>query len=128
MNRCCTPHSALVQRGRANHASLAHMFRRLKMGKIGKAATVAGLVAASTAGMIQPAAAHADPGVAVAAGILGLGVGAAIASDHPHYHRPYYYAPPPPVYYAPPPAVYYAPPPPPPYYYGYRRCGWRGCW
>jgi len=31
-------------------------------------------------------------GVAVAAGILGLAAGAAIASDHPHYYydRPYY--------------------------------------
>jgi hypothetical protein len=99
------------------------------MGKIGKIAAASGIVAASTFGVIQPAAAHADPGVAVAAGILGLGVGAAIASDHPHYRRHYYYAPPPPPYYgyyAPPPAYYYAPPPP---YYGYYgRCGWRGCW
>src|SRR5580704_1860214 len=99
------------------------------MGKFGKAVTVAGLVAASTVGVMQPAAAHADPGVAVAAGILGLGIGAAIASDHPRYHRQYYYGPPPGAYYAPPPVVYYAPPPPPPvYYYGYGRCGWRGCW
>jgi hypothetical protein len=34
------------------------------------------------------------PGVAVAAGILGLAAGAAIASDHPHYYGgPGYYAP-----------------------------------
>ena len=39
-----------------------------------------------------------------AGALLGLGVGAVIAS------RPHYYAPPPPVYYAPPP-VYYTPPP-----------------
>jgi hypothetical protein len=97
------------------------------MGKIGKATIIAGLVAASSVGIVQPAAAHADPGAAVVAGIIGLGVGAAIASDHPHYRRHYYYAPPPRVYYAPPPVAYYAPPPPD-YYYGYGRCGWRGCW
>ena len=39
-----------------------------------------------------------------AGALLGLGVGAVIAS------QPRYYAPPP-VYYAPPPPVYYAPPP-----------------
>jgi hypothetical protein len=39
-------------------------------------------------------------GAAVAAGIIGLGIGAAIASSN----RPYYA---PPSYYAPPPAVYY---------------------
>ena len=45
-------------------------------------------------------------------GLLGLGVGAAIASDHPRHYYSGYYAPPPP----PPPVVYYAPPPPPPTY------------
>lgn len=99
------------------------------MGKLGKIATAGGLVLASMLGLAQPAAAHDDAAVAVAAGILGLGVGAAIASDHPHYRHHYYYAPPPPVvYYPPPPAYYYAPPPPPPYYSYYRRCGWGGCW
>ena len=49
-------------------------------------------------------------GAAIIGGIIGLGIGAAIAS-----HR--YYAPPPPVYYGSPPAYYYAPPPP--VYYGY---------
>lgn len=63
-------------------------------------------------------------GAAVAAGILGLGVGAAIASSNRgYYDRPYYYARPYPrgYYYAPPAyGYYYAPPPPPPaYYYGY---------
>ncbi len=58
-------------------------------------------------------------GTAVAAGLLGLGVGAAIASSDrgPGYYGGGYYAPPPP----PPPAYgygYYAPPPPPPGYYG----------
>ena len=99
------------------------------MGKIARIAAVGGIVIASTLG-VQPAAAHDDDGAALVAGIVGLGIGAAIASDHPHYRRHYYYAPPPPpvVYYAPPPAYYYAPPPPPPYYGYYDRCGWRGCW
>ena len=99
------------------------------MGKIARTAAVGGIVLASTLGLVQPAAAHADGGAAVVAGLLGLGVGAAIASDHPRYPPRYYYAPPPPpvVYYAPPPAYYYGPPPPA--YYGYYgRCGWRGCW
>jgi len=50
-------------------------------------------------------------GAAIIGGIIGLGVGAAIASQG------YYGAPPPPVYYGSPPAYYYAPPPP--VYYGY---------
>jgi hypothetical protein len=60
-----------------------------------------------------------------AGALLGLGVGAVIAS-RPHYYAPppVYYAPPPPVYYVPPPPVYYAPPPPvyyapPPGYYAH---------
>ena len=53
-------------------------------------------------------------GAAIVGGIIGLGVGAAIASQG--YNR--YYAPPP-VYYGAP-AGYYAPPPPAVYYgYGY---------
>ena len=76
--------------------------------------TVATL-AAGTIGMAAPAQARVSTGTAVAAGILGLGVGAAIASDHPHrrYYNDGYYAPPPP----PPAPVYYAPPPPPPVAY-----------
>ena len=50
-------------------------------------------------------------GAAIVGGIIGLGVGAAIASNG------YYAAPPPAVYYGSPPAYYYAPPPP--VYYGY---------
>jgi hypothetical protein len=50
-------------------------------------------------------------GAAIIGGIIGLGVGAAIAS------RGYYAPPPPPVYYGSPPPYYYAPPPP--VYYGY---------
>lgn len=56
-------------------------------------------------------------GAAIIGGIVGLGVGAAIASNG-GYYAPGYYAPPY-SYYAPPPA-YYAPPPPAVYYgYGY---------
>lgn len=69
-------------------------------------------VAASGLSLAAPAQAHISDGAAVGIGLLGLGVGAAIASDH-HGHRRYveerYYAPPPP-----PPRVYYDPPPPPP--------------
>jgi hypothetical protein len=50
-------------------------------------------------------------GAAIIGGLIGLGLGAAIASQA-------YSAPPPPsVYYGSPPAYYYAPPPP--VYYGY---------
>jgi hypothetical protein len=38
-------------------------------------------------------------GAAVAAGIAGLAIGAAIAGDHPGYNRDYYYAGPPPARY-----------------------------
>lgn len=72
--------------------------------------------------MSAPAEAHVGTGIAIGAGLLGLGVGAAIASDHPHHHYydDGYYAPPPP----PAPVAYYAPPPPPPAYsYEYvQRC------
>ena len=57
--------------------------------------------------------AAAPPGRRIVGGIIGLGVGAAIASNG--YNG--YYAPPPPVYYGAPPPYYYAPPPP--VYYGY---------
>ena len=43
---------------------------------------------------------HGGGGAAVAAGIAGLAIGAAIASDHPYYAAaPAYYAAPPPAYY-----------------------------
>jgi hypothetical protein len=61
--------------------------------------------------------------VAVGAGILGLAVGAAIASnnrDRYYYDDRYYYYPPRPRYRA----YYYAPPPPPRYYRHDRH--WRG--
>jgi len=59
---------------------------------------------------------HHGGGSALAAGIIGLGVGAAIASDGYYGPRGYYG----PAYYAP-------PPPPPAYYYGGPPCrtDWR---
>lgn len=61
--------------------------------------------------------------VAVGAGVLGLALGAAIASDRRdrYYYDDYYYRPYPRyrTY------RYYAPPPPPPRYYRYDR-PWRG--
>jgi hypothetical protein len=100
-----------------------------------KVAIGAALVATATTGLIPPAAARADDGAAVVAGIIGLGIGAAIASDH-HYHRHYYNR----YYYGRPsyyygygyaPRYYYGPPayayPYGGYGYGY-RCGWNGCW
>lgn len=51
-------------------------------------------------------------GAAIIGGLVGLGLGVAIASSGGYYAPPY-------GYYAPPPA-YYTPPPPPVYYgYGY---------
>ncbi|MBV9841778.1 MAG: hypothetical protein JOY99_09655 [Sphingomonadaceae bacterium] len=102
------------------------------MRTIFKTAAAASLVAATSLAAVQPAQAHVGAGTAVVAGILGLGVGAAIASDHPHYRG--YYAPPPPP---PPPGYYgygYAPPPPPParevcdVRYGYYGEPHRHCW
>ena len=52
-----------------------------------------------------------DSGAAIAAGIAGLAVGAALAGGHRGYYAPA------PAYYGPP-AVYYERPA----YYGYRRC------
>jgi hypothetical protein len=54
-------------------------------------------------------------GAAIAGGLLGFGLGAAVASGG---YAPYYYAPPP-VYYGSVPYNYYAPPPA--VYYGYYR-------
>jgi len=51
-------------------------------------------------------------GAAIIGGLVGLGVGAAIASSGVYYPAP------PPVYYGGVPPAYYAPPPP--VYYGYR--------
>ena len=93
------------------------------MKRLAKTAIGLGAVATAMAGIAAPAEAHG--GGAVIAGLLGLGLGAAIASDRPHYRGGYYgYAPPPPP---PAPVVYEAPPPPPPpppsYGYEYvQRC------
>jgi hypothetical protein len=61
------------------------------------------------------------PGVAIASGLLGLAVGAAVGSAlaPPVYAAPppVYYAAPPVIYAAPPPVYYAPPPPPPPAYY-----------
>ena len=55
-------------------------------------------------------------GAAIIGGLVGLGLGAAIASNGGYYGSPGYYAPPY-SYYGPPPAYYS--PVPPPVYYGY---------
>jgi hypothetical protein len=55
-------------------------------------------------------------GAAIIGGLVGLGLGAAIASGSGYYGYPGYYTTPY-SYYAPPPAYYT--PPPPPVYYGY---------
>ncbi len=82
------------------------------MRKLIQIAGVAAVLATGSVGMVAPAEARVSTGVAVASGLLGLGVGAAIASDHQRYDDGYgYYAPPPPP---PAPVAYYAPPPPPP--------------
>ena len=55
-------------------------------------------------------------GAAIIGGLVGLGLGAAIASGGGYYGSPGYYAPPY-SYYGPPPRYYT--PAPPPVYYGY---------
>ena len=96
-----------------------------------KALGGAALLVTAMIGAVQPVQAHDGAGTAIAAGILGVGLGAAIASDHPRYAPVQYYAPPPP----PPPGWYrygYAPPPPREvcrvrydwYGYPHQRCWW----
>jgi hypothetical protein len=62
-------------------------------------------------------------GAAIIGGLMGLGLGAAIASSNGYYAPPPSYYAPPSAYYAPPYASYYAAPPPAGYYgsgyYGY---------
>jgi len=61
---------------------------------------------------------HGNPAAAaIIGGLVGLGVGAAIASGGGYYAPPPAYYGPPPAYYAPPPGYYT--PPPPAVYYGY---------
>jgi hypothetical protein len=97
---------------------------------------------------------HSDDtaAVAIGAGIIGVALGAAIASsNHGHYHGGYYYGPPHAYYYGPPrayyyrtyprayyyrayPRTYYYPSyargyyygPPPGHYYGYHGAAWHG--
>jgi hypothetical protein len=71
---------------------------------------VAGITIIRAAGNYHRGGGGNAAGAAIIGGIIGLGVGAAIASHG-------YYGAPPPVYYGSPPAYYYAPPPP--VYYGY---------
>lgn len=56
-------------------------------------------------------------GAAIIGGLVGLGLGAAIASSNGYYGAPRYYAPPYSYYYGP--GYNYYTPPPPPVYYGY---------
>jgi len=48
------------------------------------------LIGASVLAAVQPAQARDSSGVAVAVGLIGFGVGAAIASDRPHYREVQY--------------------------------------
>lgn len=80
-----------------------------KLAKIGIASSV---LAATSLTAVTPAAARDDTGVAIAAGIIGLGLGAAIASDQPHYRQSQYY-------YDQTPRTYYHPPQNYGYGYGY---------
>jgi hypothetical protein len=56
-----------------------------------KAALAAATLATASLGAIQPAQARDDTGIAVAAGVIGLGLGAAIASDSGGYTNVGYY-------------------------------------
>ncbi|WP_293967997.1 hypothetical protein [Sphingomonas sp.] len=56
-----------------------------------RAGLAAFTIAAASLGAIQPAQARDNSGAVVAAGIVGLGVGAALASDHGGYTRVGYY-------------------------------------
>lgn len=61
------------------------------MNKLAKIGIVSAVLAATSLTAVTPAAARDNGGVAVVAGIIGLGLGAAIASDHPHYRQTQYY-------------------------------------
>jgi|HubBroStandDraft_4_1064222.scaffolds.fasta_scaffold866850_1 hypothetical protein len=71
--------------------------------------------------VVSPPAQASNVAPAIIGGLIGLGIGVAIAGSTPP--PAYGYGPPPPAYYPPPPG-YYAPPPgyyappPPPVYYG----------
>jgi hypothetical protein len=59
------------------------------MRSVFKTIIAASALAATSVAVVQPAQARDNTGVAVAAGIIGLGVGAALASDHRGYNRGY---------------------------------------
>ncbi len=61
---------------------------------------------------------HDNDDDALAAGVIGLALGAIIGSAVTSSNQQRYYQPPPRTYYAPPPAAYYPPPPPQGYYGG----------
>lgn len=83
-----------------------------------KAIIAASALAATSLAVVQPAQARDHTGVAIVAGIVGLGVGAAIASNSSRYEPAGYYQDyPQGAYYAPQPA-YYAQP------YGYAGYGY----
>ena len=82
-----------------------------------KAIIAASALAATSLAVVQPAQARDHTGAAIVAGIVGLGVGAAIASNYQRYEPAGYYQDyPQGAYYAPQP-VYYAQP------YGYAGYG-----
>jgi hypothetical protein len=82
---------------------------------------VAALMSAAIVFAPPAEAKRGNAGAAIVGGLIGLGIGAAIAGSTPP--PPVGYAPPPPAYYPPPP-MYYGPPPgyyaapPPAFYYG----------
>jgi hypothetical protein len=82
--------------------------------------TVAVLITAIILSSSPVAEAKSGVGPAIIGGLIGLGVGIAIAGSNPpppgYGAPPGAYYPPPPGYYAPPPGYY--PPPPPAVYYG----------
>lgn len=86
-----------------------------------KSIIAASALAATSVAAIQPAQARDNTGVAVAAGIIGLGVGAALASDRGGYGRGGYYYDSYPAYSYPSSYGYYAPAYSYGYGYGYDR-------
>jgi hypothetical protein len=85
------------------------------MRSVFKTIIAASALAATSLAVVQPAQARDHTGAAVAAGIIGLGVGAALASDRGYGRGGYYYSDYPSGYYAPSYSYGYAPS----YGYGY---------
>jgi hypothetical protein len=89
------------------------------MRSVFKKIIAASALAATSIAVVQPAQARDNTGVAVAAGIIGLGVGAALVSDHRGYDGGgYYYNDYPQAYNYPSSYGYYAPA------YGYSSYGY----